>query len=99
MAGLDSPALSAARAKVASALAEFAQVQHDERIEDEKVPAFDETDAGPVFVIGFAIELEYLIPDWVSKEITGNMVIIPDDQSPAWSRGLFDRGADAFSNR
>lgn len=96
MAGLDSPALSAARAKVATALAEFTQVIHDERVGNQDITSYDLDDEGSIFVVGFAVELEYLVPPWVAKEITGNVQIVPDDQSPGYSRGLYERGADQY---
>lgn len=93
----EADAVSRAREKVGKAITEFVQAVHDARIESPDAPNFNQDDAGQVYVLGFAAEVEYLVPGWVIQETTGNVQVIPDDQTPSYSRGLFERGADTYA--
>lgn len=89
-------AVSQARNKARLAITEFVQALHDARVESPNVTNFDQGDAGQVYILGFAAEVEYVVPGWVTQEMTGNMQLIPEYQSFAYTRGLFERGVDTY---
>lgn len=82
----DSKELSEARTQLSGAVLNFVRVYAQERgIE------------GDVFIMGWAGFAEYVTPDMVQADTSGNAILVPDDQHAATSRGLFEFGADAFS--
>lgn len=87
MSGTDSEELSIARASVDAAVRQYVRVHAQER----------GIDPSSVFVTGWSGFAEYITPDYVQNDQSGNVVIVPDDQNAATSRGLFEFGADAFS--
>ena len=82
----DSPALAIARANVDKAIREFTKVRAKE-VADQEDP----------YVLAWGCFAEYTSVDYTDREVTGNIVIVPDDQIGSTSRGLFMFGADAFS--
>jgi len=84
MAGKDSEALDAARTALGKAVREFVAVMSAERGHEDS------------YVYGWAAYAEYTTADMQREEMSGNVVMVPDDQTASSSRGLFEFGADAF---
>lgn len=84
MAGHDSEALDTARTALGKAVRDFVEIMSSERGHDNS------------YVYGWAAYAEYTTTEMQKDEMSGNVVIVPDDQTASASRGLFEFGADAF---
>lgn len=85
----ESPQLAAARAGVESAIREFVKV----RVSEYDVPITDS------YVTGWAAFAEFTTSEYERNDLSGNVVVVPDAQTGATTRGLFEFGADGFSRR
>lgn len=82
----DSPERQEARTALDAAVRRYVQV----------VARENGVAADPI-VLGWAGFAEYTSVDLQSEDATGNVTLVPDDQSASTSRGLMHFGVDAFS--
>lgn len=80
----DSTELAAARTAADKAVREFVTVHAKEHGREN------------AYVTGWATFAEYVTSEFVREEMSATVVLVPDDQHAATSRGLFEFGSDAF---
>lgn len=85
----DSEEIAAARKNVERAISEFVKVIHKER-DDEYV-------GEEPYVLSFGAYAEYVTGTMQLRDITSHVVVVPDDQGYATSRGIFELAKDCFS--
>jgi hypothetical protein len=81
--------LSIARAALDAAFRQFVRVKArvDHNVNED------------VLVTGWAGFAEYTTRTYMQEDVSGNVVAVPNDQTAATARGLFEFGVDAFSRR
>lgn len=78
--------LEVARKEVDAAVRKFAAIKGRQ------------SDYDDAYVTDWAITAEYISPKLIRDEATVMVVIVPEDQGRATSRGLYEFGTDYFSN-